>query len=46
MRKFKYNSINIAVCSCVCVCVCEREREIEQIMSERTDSTATKNSHI
>jgi tRNA C32,U32 (ribose-2'-O)-methylase TrmJ len=44
MRKFKYNSMNIALCVCVCVYVCVREREIEWIMSERTDSTAIKNS--
>jgi len=38
-------NIALSVCVCVCVCVCEREREIEQIMSERNDSTAIKNSH-
>ena len=40
MRKFKYNRMNTALS----VCVKEREKESEQ-MSERTDSTAIKNSH-
>jgi tRNA C32,U32 (ribose-2'-O)-methylase TrmJ len=45
MRTFKYNNMNIAPSVCVYVYVWEREREIEQIMSERTDGTAIKNSH-